>query len=244
MEALDLQVIAARLEGLEETVINRLVDRAQFALNVQVYEPGMSEFPHEPGRSLFDLRMRYQEEMDSRFGRFLVPEERPLNRDLPPALRAHNVANDDLAVDDYDTVNLTREISEAYRAYLPRLCAGGDDGDYGSSVEHDVLAIQAVARRVHFGALYVAESKYRSAAEVFDQLHRAGDREAMLAQIERPEVEARILERVAAKVDYVQAQVNRLVRRIVDPEIVLELYRDTIIPLTKEGQIRYLMARE
>jgi chorismate mutase len=243
VDELNLDIIAARLEGLEETVINRLIDRAQFAHNPAAYQPGRSEFPNEPNRSLFQLRMRYQEEMDSRFGRFMVPEERPLNRDLPPAMRTIAAPLGVPAITDFDVVNLTGEICDAYLAYVPRLCVPGDDGQYGSSVEHDVLAIQAVARRVHFGALYVAESKFQQNEDRFRQPARAGDRAGILAQIERPEVEARILERVATKVDYVQAQVNRLVRRVVDPEIVLELYRDTVIPLTKEGQLRYLAAR-
>lgn len=243
MQRLDLELIAARLEGLEETVINRLVDRAQFARNAEAYRAGGSEFPDEPQRSLFEVRLRYQEEMDSRFARYRVPEERPVNGDLPEPERTTISHPAELAVTDYDAVNLSPQIAEGYLAFVPRLCAKGDDGNYGSSVEHDVLAIQAIARRIHYGALYVSESKYRESPDEFDQLLNRGDRGAVLSRIERPEVEARILSRVAAKVDYVQAQVNTRVRRIVAPEIVLELYRDLIIPLTKEGQLRYLATR-
>ena len=61
--------------------------------------------------------------------------------------------------------------------------------------------------------------------------------------ITRAEVEERILRRVSEKVDYLQASLNPRVRRRVDPQVVLKLYRDTIIPMTKKGEIDYLLVR-
>ncbi|MFW5684326.1 MAG: chorismate mutase [Spirochaetota bacterium] len=248
MVTLELDLIAAHLEGLEETIIHRLIDRAQFAANPPAYEPGHSGFEDGGDRSLFDLRLRYQEEMDAAFGRYQVPEERPFHANLPAPRRRVRLPESPLAIDDLDVVNLTPRITAEYKGFLDRLCAPTataprDDGQYGSSVEHDVLAIQAVARRVHFGALYVAESKYRSNRSEIDALIEAGDRGGVLDRITRPEVEARILRRVADKVDYVQATINEAVRRRVDPTVMLDLYRDLIIPLTKEGELRYLFNR-
>lgn len=265
MTEVDLELIAARLEGLEETIIHRLIDRAQFAANPRAYERGQSGFQGAGDRSLFDIRLRAQEEMDAEFGRYEVPEERPFHRDLPSPRRRVTLPPSLLAVPHLDDVNLTREITTAYLAFLRRLCAppgdaapprpaagddgpagpaAGDDGQYGSSVEHDVLAIQAIARRVHFGALYVAESKYRAAPAELDPLIDERDEDAILARITRPEVETRIVTRVRQKVDYVQATINERVRRRIDPELMLSLYRDLIIPLTKRGEVRYLYARE
>lgn len=243
MVTLELPRIAACLEGLEETIINRLIDRAQFAANAVAYRRGESGFTGAGDRSLFDMRLRYQEEMDAAFGRFQVPEERPFHRDLPPSRRVMTLPESPLAVSSFDAVNLTRRIVADYRTFLPRLCQDGDDGHYGSSVEHDVLAIQALARRVHYGALYVAESKYRAEPAAFDRLVDERDERAIIERITRPEVEERILVRVAEKVTYIQATANRSVRRHVTPEVVLELYRDTIIPLTKEGELLYLFNR-
>lgn len=238
----DLDAIAARLEGLEETVINRLIDRAQFSRNDLAYRVGASEFANAPADSLFDLRLRRQEEMDAAFGRFRVPEERPFHRDLPPAERSVRGIPQPFAAMDCNVANVTLEIVAAYLRHLDKLCAPGDDGQFGSSVEHDVAAIQAIARRVHFGALYVAESKYRRNPDAFRQMCAAEDRPGLLRAIERPEVEERILRRVAEKVRYVQANVNTKVRRVVDVDLVLVLYRDVVIPLTKEGELRYLLA--
>jgi chorismate mutase len=255
MVTLELNLIAAHLEGLEETIIHRLIDRAQFAANPGAYVKGHSGFEGAGEKSLFDVRLRYQEEMDAAFGRYQVPEERPFHTDLPAPRRQVRLPDSPLDVDDLDVVTVTPAIVCGYQGFLDRLCAPAagtaadpatvpvDDGQYGSSVEHDVLAIQAIARRVHFGALYVAESKYRSQPEAFNRMLDAADRQAVLHAITRPEVEKRILTRVAEKVDYVQATINESVRRRVERTVVLDLYRDLIIPLTKEGEVRYLFNR-
>ena len=73
----DLSSIAANLEGLEETIIFMLINRAQFAQNQMIYEPNASGFEGAEGRSLFEVRLRCHEEMDAEFGRFSAPEERP-----------------------------------------------------------------------------------------------------------------------------------------------------------------------
>jgi chorismate mutase len=243
MTDLDLDTIAARLEGLEETIIQKLIDRAQFAANPVAYRAGGSGFQGSGLESLFDIRLRYQEEMDSAFGRFKVPEERPFHTDLPEPRRVVNLPDSPLAPIDLDLISCTRRIVRDYLAYLGELCLPGDDGQYGSSVEHDVLAIQAIARRVHFGILYVAESKYREDRAAFDELIDAGNNEGVVDLITRREVEERILGRVEEKVEYLQASVNTAVRTMIPASTVLKLYRDTIIPLTKEGEIRYLVAR-
>ena len=247
MKTVDLSLIAARLEGLEETIIHRLIDRAQFAANPAAYDAGTSGFPDAPEKSLFEVRLRYQEEMDARFGRYSVPEERPYFRDLPQPQRSVSLPPNPLVIDDLEQVNVTARIVEVYLAALPELCrdqsAETDDKQYGSSVEHDVLAIQAIARRVHFGALYVAESKYLSNSERFSELIKNDDRAGIEALITRPEVEEQILRRVAEKVDYIQATANRAVRKVVRSAVVLSIYRDLIIPLTKLGEISYLRQR-
>lgn len=243
MVSLDLDIIAAHLEGLEETLIHRFLDRAQFRRNVVAYQPHRSGFCGAGSESLFQIRLRYQERMDAEFGRFLVPEERPYHRDLPDPRRAVSLPESPLRVNDCDAVNLTTEIAAAYLPWLDTLCVAGDDGQYGSSVEHDVYAIQALSRRVHYGALYVAESKYRLAPAEFQTLIRGDDRAALLRKLTRPEVERRVLSRVAEKAGYLQARINRTVRIAVDPQVIVGFFQSTVIPLTKEGEVRYLMNR-
>ncbi len=243
MASLDLSAIAGTLESLEETIIHKLIDRAQFAANAPAYAPGASGFQGEGARSLFQLRLAYQERMDALFGRFQVPEERPFTADLPAAQRRVTLPDTGLAAIDYGVVNLCPAILQRYLALLPAICPAGDDGQYGSSVEHDVYALQAIARRIHYGALYVAESKYRDDPHGYRELIDRGDTATMLAKLTRSDVEERIIARIRRKAAQVQEQVDLRLRRVVDPQALVEFYRDTVIPLTKEGEIAYLMHR-
>jgi chorismate mutase len=239
----DLATIAAHLEGLEETIISKLIDRAQFAQNPVVYQPGRSGFEGAGDHSLLELRLRRHEEMDAEFGRFCVPEERPFFRDLPPPRRKTPPPPRYLLLDDFDQVNLSVSIVAAYLSVIPDICPAGDDGHYGSSTEHDVFAIQALGRRVHFGALYVAESKYSADPASYDRLIDSQDIAEITRLLTRPEVEERILLRVAQKVEHLQSQVNTAVRRRIPDDAVIRFYRNHIIPLTKQGEAEYLLHR-
>lgn len=239
----DLNQIAAVLEGLEETIIFTLINRAQFAANSVIYESGKSGFNGAGEMSLFALRLRYHEEMDTMFGRFCVPEERPFTEGLRPPKRQVTLPETGLCLTKFDAINMSHEILNAYAALIPLICLEGDDAQYGSSVENDVMALQAVARRVHFGALYVAESKFQSDPEKYRRLVEFKDRQGLLAALTRVEVEERILRRVADKVDHIQAAINPAVRRRIPSEEIMAFYRASVIPLTKEGEIRYFLNR-
>lgn len=243
MVTLDVNIIAAHLEALEETIISKLIERAQFRLNAPIYESGKSGFIGEEKRSLFQVRLWYHERMDAQFGRFCVPEERPFSQRLPSPNRTVNLPETPLCIEDVNAVNLTKQIITSYLDLVPRLCQEGDDGQYGSSVEHDVYAVQAISRRIHYGAFYVAESKYRKNPSDYQSAILARDTPALMSLLTRPEVEEKIIARVREKVRHAQATVNKEIRCIIDPEIVLQYYRDHIIPLTKEGEIRYLLNR-
>jgi len=243
MPPLDLDKIAAELESLEETIIARLIDRAQFRRNATAYTPGQSGFAGESVLSLFALRLKFQEEMDACFGRFMVPEERPFNRDLPSPKRTVTLEDDCLKLTDFNRVNLSAGILESYLDLVPQICRPGDDAQYGSSVEHDVYALQAISRRIHYGAMYVAESKYRSDPDAVRAAVASGDARVLVRLIVRPEVERRILLRVAEKAAGLQASAKANIRHTIRPEIIRDYYARHIIPLTKEGEILYLQNR-
>ena len=111
-------------------------------------------------------------------------------------------------------------------------------------MEHDVICLQALARRIHYGSLYVGESKYQEAPDRFAAMVSAGDDPGLLAAITRAEVEERVLARVKAKVEAVQSVSDPALRRLVDPSVVVDFFRTAIIPLTKEGELRYLHQRK
>lgn len=106
------------------------------------------------------------------------------------------------------------------------------------------MALQAIARRIHFGALYVGESKYQSDKIKYRTLIEARDRAGLLVALTRTEVEERILKRVADKVEHIQAEINPEVRRRIPSEEIMAFYRNHIIPLTKEGEVRYFLNRQ
>ena len=241
---LSLDRIAATLEGLEETIISKLIDRAQFRVNRPAYTPGRSGFTGEGERSLFELRLRYTEKMDAQFGRFCVPEERPFTRRLPRSRREVNLPPTGLHLPAFDAVSVAPAVQTTYLEFVPRFCAAGDDGQYGSSVEHDVFALQALSRRIHYGGLYVAESKYRDDPAGYAALVAADDTAGMLAKLTRHEVEERIVQRVRSKVEQLQKHVNRRVRTCIDPDVLVTFYRDHVIPLTKRSEVLYLRHRE
>jgi chorismate mutase len=239
----DLTNIAALLEGLEETIIFKLIDRAQFRLNPTVYRPGKSGFSGAEQKSLFSLRLWHQEKMDALFGRFCVPEERPFCKGLPKTRRKVSLPSTGLHIKNLDAINLTGKIMSAYLKLVPRICRPGKDGHFGSSVEHDVYALQAIARRIHYGALYVGECKFRSDPARYTALIRAKDRRGMLALLTRKDVEEKIIGRIRVKVAAAQAKADRGIRHVVDGREILRFYRDCVIPLTKEGEMLYLFNR-
>ena len=245
VEVPPIHAIAAQLEALEETIIFKICDRLQYRQNLTVYTSGKSGFPDAPPEaSLLALRLLHQERMDSLFGRFEIPEERPFTRDLPKPQRTVRLSPAPLRLPDYNLVNLTDRIYTAYRDYIPRFCRPGDDGQYGSSVEHDVFALQAISRRVHYGAMYVGERKYQDDPAGYQKLIGRQDKKALMEKLTRPEVEERILRRVGEKLDYIQEMANREVRVILNKPILIEFYREVVIPLTKEGEVRYLLHRQ
>ena len=148
-----------------------------------------------------------------------------------------------MAIVDLETVNVTGPIRRAYREWLPRLCGAGDDGQWGSSVEHDVICLQSLSRRIHYGALYVAESKFREDPDRFLALVAAHDDEGLFEAITRVEVEEKVLARVKAKVEAVQSVSDPALRRLVDPETIVDFFRTAIMPLTKDGEVCYLNQR-
>ncbi len=242
-QELDLNLIALQLEGLEETIIYHLIERVQYFKNSIIYSTGQSGFKGFPKKNLLYIRLYYHEKMDALFGRFYVPEERPFNKKLPKPRRKVHLPSYPLALKDYNSVNLTGRIKQAYLELVDKICRDGDDGQYGSSVENDVYALQAISRRIHYGAFYVAEAKYRKDPSRYKSLIDAREHTALLQALTRREVEDKIIMRVKEKVNLAQAKVNLKIRTLIDPALILAFYKDTIIPLTKEGEIDYLFNR-
>jgi chorismate mutase len=126
---------------------------------------------------------------------------------------------------------------------IDRLCQGGDDEQHGSSVLCDILALQALSRRVHYGK-FVAESKYLGDPVTYARLVEKGDVAAILELLTNVEVERRVLRRAFVKAStYGQDITGTTEGYKVEPMLIADIYRDMIIPLTKDVEVRYLFRR-
>jgi chorismate mutase len=101
-------------------------------------------------------------------------------------------------------VNVNEQIKKAYiERVLPAACAHKEERpeqqeNYGSAATCDVLCLQAISRRIHFGK-FVAESKFRKETERFVRLIKDGDRQAIDEAITDMKVERKVVERLKLK---------------------------------------------
>jgi len=148
-----------------------------------------------------------------------------------------------------------KKLLDVYRTQIiPHICEKGDDGNHGSTSLQDVHVLQTIATRIYLG-LFVAESKFRSEREKATALIKAKDREGLAAFITKPEVEQRNIARVVLKTrtfsqDISSCEAGQLIPSQsdsntykLDPEYVGQIFRDFLMPLTREVEIEYLLAR-
>ena len=251
--ALDLNVIRDALIRQEDTIIFALIERAQFALNNGVYDPSKPAYSHlsrggsGPRDSFLDFMLVETERLHARVRRYTSPDEHAFfPQRLPPP---------ELPPLSFDPVlhpclvNLNERIKNLYvEKLLPAMCRPGDDAQHGSTVVADVHSLQAISKRVHYG-MFVAESKFRSKPEQYTALIHAGDEEGIMALLTNAAVEERVLRRVRKKastfgreIDLSDEAEDASPLRL-DPEVIVDLYRDYVIPLTKVAEVQYLQQR-
>lgn len=137
--------------------------------------------------------------------------------------------------------------------FLPAVCPnfgredrGESEENYGSTATCDIACLQALSRRIHFGK-FVAESKFRSDPEKYTRLIKAEDREGIAESITNKAVEEQIFERLKLKaLTYGKdpSATNGTDSHVkIDIDSVARMYREYVIPLTKEVEVEYLMQR-
>lgn len=91
---------------------------------------------------------------------------------------------------------------EIYKLYTDELVANftddGDDNNYGSAAMYDIIILQAMSKRIHYGK-FVAEAKFRSNPETYTPLIQAQDAEAIMQSLTYPAVEQKVIDRVTMK---------------------------------------------
>lgn len=239
-EQLLLKNIRNVLVRLEDTIIFSLIERSQFKRNSRVYETGA--FGAATGEESLTGHMLHEtEKVHARMRRYTSPDEHPFFADLPePVLKALPCRENPLAP---NRINVNAAILGYYVDRLvPELCTAGDDGQYGSTAVCDVACLQALSKRTHYGK-FVAESKYQDSPAVYDALAAAGDAAGVAREITDSQVEARLFDRVYAKAGSYSGMLLEAERARAFPETVLGVYRDFIVPLTKQVEVAYLLQR-
>jgi chorismate mutase len=238
--ALSLNSIRSALARLEETIIFGLIERAQFKQNRIIYKPG-GVGRELGGESLMGFLLHECERSHSKVRRYTSPDEHPFFASLPePILPPLHFVNPLKP----NSINLNQRIRSEYEAKIvPLICQSGDDMQWGSSAVNDVNLLQALSKRIHYGK-FVAEAKYRVSGGALLPLIRAGDRRALLAAVTDTAVEEQVLRRVEAKAAAFGREFDAGRGRYkIRPRVVRLVYARWIIPLNKEVQVQYLLAR-
>ncbi|KAH0541293.1 hypothetical protein FGG08_004217 [Glutinoglossum americanum] len=245
-KALDLANIRFQLIRLEDTITFHLIERVQFPLNRTIYIPGALNIPNS-NLSFFDWIFREQERLFSLLRRYQSPDEYPFYPDAlqEPILQPLNYPK----ILHPNTVNVNEKLKKCYIEYiLPAACSSQDRGEakehYGSAAVGDVACLQALSRRIHFGK-FVAESKFRKETELYEKMIKAGDREGIAAAITDEKVEKKVLERLRlkAKTYGTDPSIGSESPGKINVDAVVAIYKDWVIPLTKEVEVEYLMQR-
>jgi chorismate mutase len=234
---------------LEDTITFHLIERVQFPLNGTIYKPGAVQIPNSD-LSFLDWTLREREKLDSLIRRFQSPDEYPFFPDAiqEPILKPLHYP----AILHPNDVNVNEKIKQVYiDQFLPSACRdfgrqdrGEAEENYGSAATADIACLQALSRRIHFGK-FVAESKFQTEPERFTKLIQAGDREGIGAAITNEAVEKKVLERLALKArtygtDPSEGQESA---GKINADAVVAMYRNHVIPITKEVEVEYLMQR-
>lgn len=252
-KALDLNRIRFQLIRLEDTITFHLIERVQFPLNSNIYIPGAVPLAGSD-LSLMDWYLLEQEKLQSLIRRFESPDEYPffpreqLNKSILPPIAYPQILHP-------NDVNVNDKIKKFYiDNFLPRVCPtfGREDRgvlqeNYGSSATCDIAVLQALSRRIHFGK-FVAESKFQSEKEKYTAMIKAGDTEGIGNAIENKAVEKKVLERLKLKAQTYGTDPSVKHEAGVDQskinvDAVVAMYKDFVIPLTKEVEVDYLMQR-
>ncbi|EEB93170.1 hypothetical protein MPER_08216 [Moniliophthora perniciosa FA553] len=265
-DPLSLDRIRSVLVRLEDTIIFGLIERAQFAHNPRMYQPGAFKELEDTGftGSWLDWFLKeietFHDVLQAKARRYTSPDEYPFTNDLPepvlpplkfPEILYPNTVNFNASILTFYVCHIVPRItSRATRSLAASKRAKGitgheefeDDGNYGSATTIDVEVLQAISKRVHYGK-FVSESKFLENPAAFIPHIVNPNRKALEDLITKPEVEKKLLERLRKKAAvYAQdfspdGSPNE--DMIIDVNGVERLYESYFIPLTKAVEGRY-----
>lgn len=234
------------LVQMEDTIIFNLLERSDFPHSPIVYEqhPDL-EIPSHDG-SFLDWLFCEHEKIQSQVRRFQSPDQFPFYPNsiqesfLPP------IHYPKVLADYFREININSQIKNVYiKEMVPRVSQSGEDFEnIGSTAMTDIATLQSLSRRIHFG-MFVAEAKFRSEREKYTQLILNKDIEGIMKEITNEKVEELILQRLVqkAKAYGTDPTLKETTNPKIKPEVVVGIYKDWVIPLTKKVEVDYLLRR-
>ena len=231
----------------EETIIFALIERSQYRKNHAIYDPKMHKLRNVYGapQSFLEYMLLETEKLHSKVRRYTSPEEHPFYASyLPSPILPELSYPQQILLTGKSAVDVNSEVMRWYvEKIIDRLCKAGDDEQHGSSVLCDISAMQALSRRIHYGK-FVAESKFLKDPHTYTEYVKQGNATAIVDLLTNVEVERRVLRRAFAKAStYGQDITGTTEGYKIDPMLIADIYRDMIIPLTKDVEVRYLFHR-
>ena len=143
-------------------------------------------------------------------------------------------------------VNYNDKIKKVYIEKIIPLISkrdGDDKNNFGSVATRDIECLQSLSRRIHFGK-FVAEAKFQSDIPLYTKLIKSKDVEGIMKNITNSAVEEKILERLTKKAEvYGVDPTNESGERRITPEYLVKIYKEIVIPITKEVEVEYLLRR-
>eukprot|EP00892_Ulva_mutabilis_P001269 jgi/Ulvmu1/11142/UM071_0026.1 len=252
VSAVSLDFVRTQLIRQEDSIIFSLIERAQFLRNDNVYSPNGVPVPAYKADGQCFTFLEYllmdTEAVHGRIRRYTSPDEHAFFPDALPAMVLPPTTGPSVLAAGADRINLNAKIMPLYlNTILPGITQPGDDANYGSAATQDVLALQALSKRIHFGK-FIAEAKFCADPDTYTALVRGQDAAGLMALLTFPEQEARVVARVAAKAALFGQDIGADGRAQntsykVQPELVASLYQDWVMSLTKEVQVQYLLRR-
>lgn len=263
--ALDLANIRSSLMRMEDSIIFSLIERSQYKANAPVYDPDCQQLGtfrlHQlksagSNGCLGDWFIYQSECLHSQVRRYQHPTEYSFFGPLPePTLGSTSGSRTDtepiLAPVPKEAMVNSRLLDIYRTKMVPALCEDGDDLNHGSTAVQDVHCLQTMCTRIYYG-LFVAESKFRTETEKATALIKARDVEGLTAFITKPDVEARNIKRVVLKArtfsqnisageeGQLAPTVSNQTTYKIKPEYIGEVFREFIMPLTKDSRNRGL----
>lgn len=223
--------------------------------------------------SLLDFMLVETERLHARVRRYVHPDEHAFFphrlpapqispvADVAPVLHPCNVSLNPDITDMY--------LSKV----LPSLCKAGDDEQHGSSVVADIAVLQAISKRVHYGfyvaesKFQAQEAEYTRLIEAEDEdaimelLTNAAVEERVLRRVHlKASTFGRELDlppsppssgppdapsatATPAALSSLSSLASSSGPARVDPDLIAQMYREHVIPLTKVAEVRYLLQR-